>query len=175
MTVQAFSPVLSELPYGRINGKVATATADADGWYYKPGDTVKITADHTFAKCTGSSDFVAGLVETGLNSHDTGGTLGTNERVGVALIKGRRVDVVPAAEQLAAGNLVVINYQGAAAKVSAAVGGTTPETTVTGTVEGAACTVVVPALTVSGASDASVHGIVWKGGASGADVEIIVF
>lgn len=142
MTVQAFSPVLSELPYGRINGKVAAAVADSDGWYYKPGDTVKISADQTFAKCTESSDFVAGLVETGLNSYDTGGTLGANERVGVVLLKGRRVDIVPAAEQLAAGDLVVINYQGAAAKVSA---------------------------------DASVHGIVWKGGASGADVEIIVF
>jgi len=212
MTVQAFSPVLSELPYGRINGKVATETADADGWYYKPGDTVKISADQTFAKCTASSDFVAGLVEAGLNSHDTGGTLGANERVGVVLLKGRRVDIVPAAEELAAGDLVAINYLGAAAKVSAAAG-TTPETTVhgtlaaqeittdaqtdlTGTVADTACTitipagagdlaavtaesedltVVIPALAVSGALDASIHGIVWKGGASGANVEIIVF
>lgn len=176
MTTQAYSPILSELPYGRISGKVASASADADGWYYKPGAAVKISADHTFAKCASAADYVAGLVETGLNSHDTGGTLGANERLGVALMQGRRIDIVPAAEELAAGDLVILNYQGSAAKIETVIGATEAQADVSGTVAGGTvCTITIPAMDVTAAQNAHVHGIVWKGGASAAEVEIIVF
>lgn len=194
MTVQEFSPVLSELPYGRINGKAASTTADADGWYYKPCQPVKITADHTFGKTTANTDFVAGLVEAGLNSYDTAGVQNANDRLGVVLLKGKRVDIVPASEQLVAGDLIYITYEGKAAKTAGAGGGSTAATTVygaltsqTGTVADTVATmpavtaasedlsVAIPALTVSGSTDAAVHGIVWKGGAANADVEVIIF
>lgn len=161
MTDGKFSPVLSELPFGYIAAGVVTAsiTADADGWYYAPGQVVAISGDHQIKKAA-SGDHVIGHLTNGLNQHDIS-TLGSMDRVNVALFAGKRVDIVTASAALTAGTEVLIGYDGEATAYDATVTGpvTTEGDTSTATIE-------IPA---------APHGIVWKGGAANAEIEVIIY
>ncbi len=195
--VQEYSPVLSDLPFGYTSGKVHTegVTADTEGWYYRPGCPLTISADKTFKKAT-SGDKVVGLATSGIHSEE--GPLSSRSVISVALFRGKRVDVITAGELLAAGDEVYVTYEGVAMKSGSALTGTTsldipalvvttdPEAGVTGTVDGAACTIDIPEL--SGATTATEDtagtctitsnapiGIVWKGAASAAAAEVIIY
>lgn len=195
--VQEYSPVLSDLPFGYISGKVHTegVTADTEGWYYRPGCPLTISANQTFKKAT-NGDKVVGHATSGIHSDE--GPLSSRSMISVALFRGRRVDVITAGELLAAGDEVYVTYAGAAMKSGTALTGTVaidipalvvatdPKTGVTGTVDGATCTIDIPAL--SGATTATEDtagtcaitsnipiGIVWKGAASAAAAEVIIY
>lgn len=161
MTPGKFSPVLSELPYGYISAAVVTEsiTADTDGWYYAPGQVVTIAADHQIKKAA-SGDHALGHLTNGIHQHDTS-ALSKLDRVNVALFQGKRVDTVIATAALTAGTEVVIGYDGKATAYDATVTGavTTEESTSTATIE-------IPT---------APHGIVWKGGAANATIEIIIY
>ena len=161
MTDGKFSPVLSELPFGYIAAAVVTdsVTADSDGWYYAPGQVVAIAGDHKVKKAT-ASDHAIGHLTNGLNQYDVS-TPGALDRVNVALFAGKRVDIVVASAALTAGTEVLIGYDGKATAYDATVTGavTTEESTSTATIE-------IPT---------QPHGIVWKGGAANAEIEVIIY
>lgn len=194
---QEFDPILKSLPHeGYLDAKVASVTADTDGWYYKPGQAVKISGDHTVSAATDGS-IILGTVKNGLNKNDIG-DLSANSTIQIGLFKGRRIDTIIAGELLAAGDLVYVNYLGKALKSGATIAGTVSidipalvvttdvEAGVTGTVEGAICTTDIPALSGATAISEDVAGtclittnlpigIVWKGAAADAAAEVIIY
>lgn len=160
MTTHAFSPLLSELPFGYISANIVrvSISADNDGWWYAPGQAVAISGDHTVKKA-GSADRVIGRLTSGLSTENypTLAGIPAESRVPVALFRGKRIETAIAGANLTAGTEVNITYQGKATAYSA---------TITSTVSGASATGTVPT---------GPHGIVWKGGSTNATIEVIIY